>query len=162
MICLHLWIFSFLHPADSKNPKLLRWLCEEEIRERDSDKDGKINFNEFFHGLFDMVRNFDENHNSSHHLEDSRDGPARNLFKVLDKDNDGYLSDEELLPIIGKIHPTEHYYAKQQAEYILQQADANKDGRLTLAEMINHPYVFYSAIFNEDDEDDYDLHDEFR
>ena len=42
------------------------------------------------------------------------------------------------------------------------QADANKDGRLTLEEMINHPYVFYSAIFNEDDEDDYDLHDEFR
>ena len=32
MICLHLWIFSFLHPADSKNPKLLHWLCEEEIR----------------------------------------------------------------------------------------------------------------------------------
>lgn len=153
---------DFLHPADSKNPKLLHWLCEEEIRERDSDKDGKINFNEFFHGLFDMVRSYDENHNSSHHSEDSRDGSARNLFAVLDKDNDGHLSDEELLPIIGKIHPSEHYYAKQQAEYIIQQADADKDGRLTLTEMIDHPYVFYSAIFNEDDEDDYDFHDEFR
>lgn len=32
LIFLHLWIFSFLHPADSKNPKLLHWLCEEEIR----------------------------------------------------------------------------------------------------------------------------------
>lgn len=32
-----------------------------------------------------------------------------------------HLSDEELLPIIGKIHPSEHYYAKQQAEYIIQQ-----------------------------------------
>ncbi|XP_022993500.1 calumenin-like [Cucurbita maxima] len=153
---------DFLHPADSKNPKLLHWLCEEEIRERDSDKDGKINFNEFFHGLFDMVRNYDENHNSSHHSEESRDGPARNLFAVLDKDNDGHLSDEELLPIIGKIHPSENYYAEQQAEYIIQQADADKDGRLTLTEMIDHPYVFYSAIFNEDDEDDYDSHDEFR
>lgn len=45
--------------------------------------------------------------------------------------------------------------------FILQ-ADADKDGRLTLTEMIDHPYVFYSAIFNEDDEDDYDFHDEFR
>ena len=43
------------------------------------------------------------------------------------------------------------------------QADSDKDGRLTLAEMIKHPYVFYSAIFDEDDtDDDYGLHDEFR
>jgi hypothetical protein len=32
-----------------------------------------------------------------------------------------YLSDFELLPIIGKLHPSEHYYAKQQAEYIISQ-----------------------------------------
>lgn len=44
----------------------------------------------------------------------------------------------------------------------LLQADADKDGRLTLTEMIENPYVFYSAIFNEDDEDDYEYHDEFR
>lgn len=43
----------------------------------------------------------------------------------------------------------------------LLQADADKDGRLTLTEMIDNPYVFYSAIFNEDDDED-DDHDEFR
>ena len=43
------------------------------------------------------------------------------------------------------------------------QADADKDGRLTLAEMTDNPYVFYSAIFDDDeDEDDYEYHDEFR
>lgn len=41
------------------------------------------------------------------------------------------------------------------------QADNDKDGRLTLTEMIDNPYVFYSAVFN-DDEDEYDYHDEFR
>lgn len=48
--------------------------------------------------------------------------------------------------------------------FLIFQADSNKDGRLTLAEMIEHPYVFYSAIFdNEDDsDDDYGFHDEFR
>ena len=44
---------------------------------------------------------------------------------------------------------------------MLWQADVDKDGRLTLTEMIENPYVFYSAIFN-DDEDEYDYHDEFR
>ncbi|KAL1806850.1 hypothetical protein ACET3Z_029918 [Daucus carota] len=154
---------NFLHPADSGSPKLLQWLCNEEVRERDTDKDGKLNFKEFFHGLFDLVRNYeDESHNSSHELDDSMDAPAKKVFAELDKDNDGYLSGTELLPIIEKLHPTEHYYAKQQADYVIQQADADKDGRLTLSEMIESPYVFYSAIFNEDEEDEYEDHDEFR
>ncbi|XP_057963477.1 uncharacterized protein LOC131154589 [Malania oleifera] len=152
---------DFLHPADSKNPKLLHWLCKEELRERDTDKDGKVNFKEFFHGLFDMVRNYDKAENSSHHDDSSRDAPAQMLFSQLDKDDDGFLSEIELLPIIGKLHPSEHYYAKQQADYIISQADTDKDGRLTLREMIENPYVFYSAIFN-DDEEDYESHDEFR
>ncbi|CAL0318516.1 unnamed protein product [Lupinus luteus] len=153
---------DFLHPADSKNPKLLEWLCKEEVRERDTDKDGKLNFKEFFHGLFDLVRNYDEeSHDDSHHSDDSRDAPARVLFAQLDKDGDGYLSDVELLPVVGKIHPSERYYAKQQAAYIISQADIDKDGKLTLDEMIENPYAFYSAIFN-DDEDEFDYHDEFR
>ncbi|XP_043817905.1 calumenin-B isoform X2 [Manihot esculenta] len=113
---------DFLHPADSKNPKLLQWLCKEEVRERDSDKDGKVSFKEFFHGLFDLVRNYDEeSHSSSHLSDDSTEAPAKTLFAQLDKDGDRYLSDTELLPIIGKLHPSEHYYAKQQADYIISQ-----------------------------------------
>ncbi|XP_014514637.1 reticulocalbin-2 [Vigna radiata var. radiata] len=154
---------DFLHPADSKNPKLHQWLCKEEVRERDTDRDGKVNFKEFFHGLFDLVRNYDdESHNYSNHSDNSMDAPARVLFGQLDKDGDGYLSDAELLPIIEKLHPSEHYYAKQQADYIISQADEDKDGRLTLTEMIENPYVFYSAIFNDDEDDDGDYHDEFR
>ncbi|XP_057481583.1 uncharacterized protein LOC130768527 [Actinidia eriantha] len=155
---------DFLHPADSKNPKLLHWLCQEEIRERDSDKDGKVNFKEFFHGLFDFVRNYDEEGQSPPHESDnSTEALARKLFAELDKDGDGYLSDAELLPVIGKLHPSERYYAKQQADYIISQADTDKDGYLTLTEMIDSPYVFYSAIFNEEEDDkDYEYHEEFR
>lgn len=154
---------DFLHPADSSNPKLLRWLCKEEIRERDTDRDGKLNFKEFFHGLFDLVRNYDhEGYNSKHddEPEHSMEEPAKPLFAELDKDGDGYLSEDEVLQIIGKLHPSERYYAKQQADYITSQADTDKDGRLTLTEMIENPYVFYSSIFNEDEESEF--HDEFR
>lgn len=31
------------------------------------------------------------------------------------------LSAVELLPIIGKLHPSEHYYAKQQTDHIMNQ-----------------------------------------
>ncbi|WCJ38989.1 Calcium-binding EF hand family protein [Euphorbia peplus] len=154
---------DFLHPADSKNPKLLQWLCKEEVRERDTDKDGKVNFKEFFHGLFDLVRTYNEDgHNDTHLSDDHMEAPAKVLFSQLDKDGDGYLTYTELLPIIGKLHPSERYYAKQQADYIIQQADTDKDGKLSLIEMIENPYVFYSAIFSEDDDADYDFHDEFR
>ncbi|CAK9139019.1 unnamed protein product, partial [Ilex paraguariensis] len=102
--------------------ELIRSSVSFHFRERDTDKDGKVNFKEFFHGLFDLVRNYDEeDHNSSHESHGSEEFPARKLFAQFDKDGDGYLSDVELLSIIGKIHPSEHYYAKQQAHYIISQ-----------------------------------------
>ena len=45
------------------------------------------------------------------------------------------------------------------------QADSDKDSQLSLKEMIEHPYVFYSSIFIDDEDedfDDFDYHDEFR
>jgi hypothetical protein len=33
---------------------------------------------------------------------------------------------------------------------MLWQAEIDEDGRLTLSEMIENPYPFYSAIFNND------------
>lgn len=41
------------------------------------------------------------------------------------------------------------------------QSDKDKDGRLSLQEMITDPYVFYSSIFEEEEDDDYP-HTEFR
>ncbi|KAH6831381.1 Calcium-binding EF hand family protein [Perilla frutescens var. hirtella] len=153
---------DFLHPSDTKNPKLLLWLCKEEIRERDSDKDGKVNFKEFYHGIFDLVRAYNQGGHHDYSHESADEAPAKTLFDELDKDGDGYLSDSELLPIIGKLHPSERYYAKQQSEYIMLQADTDQDGRLTLTEMIENPYVFYSAVFDDEEDEDYDYHDEFR
>lgn len=47
--------------------------------------------------------------------------------------------------------------------FFLIQADDNKDGKLTLDEMLDHDYVFYSTVYdagvNDDNEEDY--HDEF-
>lgn len=43
---------------------------------------------------------------------------------------------------------------------LLLQAEDDKDGRLTLTDMIKHPYLFYSAIFNNDNDEYDDSHDE--
>ncbi|KAL6604614.1 hypothetical protein ACP70R_043041 [Stipagrostis hirtigluma subsp. patula] len=148
---------DFLHPADTTNPKLIHWLCKEEVRERDKDNDGKLNFQEFFSGLFYSIRHYDDE--ASTDDSSGSDAPAKKSFAQLDLDKDGLLSADELKPIIGNLHPSEHFYAKQQADYVISQADTNKDGQLSMKEMIENPYVFYSALFTEDD---YGFHDELR
>ncbi|XP_022138924.1 calumenin-B-like isoform X2 [Momordica charantia] len=122
---------DFLHPADSKNPKLLLWLCADEVRERDTNQDGKLDFSEFFHGIFDLLRrDDDEDHSSSHQDDDPTKAPAKKLFSKLDTDNDGYLSATEVLPLIGKIHPSEGFYARQQAEYTISQFQSDQSPSL--------------------------------
>lgn len=44
--------------------------------------------------------------------------------------------------------------------FIKIQADDNRDGNLTLDEMLNHEYIFYNTVYNDADDDDYDFHDE--
>jgi len=148
---------DFLHPADTTNPKLIHWLCKEEVRERDKDNDGKLNFQEFFSGLFYSIRHYDDEGITDD--TGGSDAPAKKSFSHLDRDNDGLLSADELKPIIDNLHPSEHFYAKQQADYVISQADTNKDGQLSMNEMIENPYVFYNALFTEDD---YGFHDELR
>ena len=64
------------------------------FRQRDKDEDGKLNFQEYFHGLFDSLRNYDEVHNVS---TTSETAPAKKLFQDLDQDKDGYTFGKLLL-----------------------------------------------------------------
>ncbi|EFJ20472.1 hypothetical protein SELMODRAFT_443827 [Selaginella moellendorffii] len=151
---------DFLHPEDSRNPKLHHWLRREQIRESDHDKDGKLSLDEFDH-VYDVLRYYGEDLSHLHQGHDVTD--RRDKFKELDRNMDGFLTEDELEPIMGKLHPGESFYARQQAEYLVQQADENKDGVLTLHEMLEHPYVFYSTAFTpQDSHEEYQDHDEFR
>lgn len=71
-----------------KEPGFLIWFFN--FRERDQDKDGKLNFQEFFNGLFSLVRAHDEVETTSHETDSSGEAPAKKLFSQLDKDKDGY------------------------------------------------------------------------
>ncbi|KAI5422430.1 uncharacterized protein LOC127076297 isoform X2 [Lathyrus oleraceus] len=142
---------DFLHPADSNNPKLQQWLCREEVWERDTDRDGKVSYIEFVNGLFLSIRSYDEeSYGYSYHSDDSKKAYSEFMFSQLDKDGDRYLSAIELLPIIGKVHPSWRYYARKQAEYFVSQAQVGKYGRLNLNEMIENADILYAAIFRDE------------
>ncbi|XP_058743720.1 uncharacterized protein LOC131616412 isoform X2 [Vicia villosa] len=142
---------DFLHPADSNNQKLQQWLSREEVWERDTDRDGKVSYIEFVNGLFVTIRSYDEeSYGYSHHYDDSKNVYAEFMFSQLDKDGDGYLSAIELLPIIGKVHPSWRYYARKQAEYFVSQAQVGKYGHLNLNEMIKNADILYAAIFRDE------------
>ncbi|XP_058743721.1 uncharacterized protein LOC131616413 [Vicia villosa] len=143
--------YDFLHPADSDYPKLQQWLSREEVWERETDRDGKVSYIEFVNRFFVSIRSYDEkSYRYSHHYDDSKNAYAEFMFSQLDKDRDGYLSAIELLPIIGKVHPSWRYYARKQAEYFVSQAQVGKYGHLNLKEMIENADILYAAIFRDE------------
>eukprot|EP00250_Pteridium_aquilinum_P003154 c13483_g2_i1 orf=203-1369(+) len=155
---------NFLHPQDGHNQKLHQWLRKQEIKDRDHDGDGKLNFAEFEHGVFDLIKLHDEEDSSAtlSNLDGAarRKAHAKRRFSELDKNKDGFLTEDELIPIMDNLHPGEAYYARQQAEHLLSQADKNKDGYLTIEEMLENPYIFYSTAYAYEDYEEY-YHDEF-
>ncbi|XP_062202769.1 uncharacterized protein LOC133905074 [Phragmites australis] len=149
---------DFLNPSDSENPKIINLLCRQEIRQRDKDGDGKLNFEEYFHGLHDHIHGYDDENADISHIGNIT--VAKERFSKLDKDNDGFISEHELEPVLDKLYLSERYYSRQQATHAISEADKDHDGRLTLEEMIEHPYAFYGSVYLSDDEEYF--HDEFR
>lgn len=61
---------------------------------------------------------------------------------------------------LKRLHPTEEDHANDQSDHLVAEADDDKDGRLTLSEMMSNSMAFYSTAMNDNDE--YPYHDEFK
>ncbi|KAH9780174.1 calcium-binding EF hand family protein [Citrus sinensis] len=128
------------------------------IRTRmDDDNDGKLNLDEFLENTYRTYKSYAE-------FEDDGDGTdfpsAEETFVELDTNKDKLLEVEELKPIFSYLHPGEISYAKYYSRHLIHEADDNRDGNLTLDEMLNHEYIFYNTVYNDVDDDDYDFRDE--
>mmetsp|Transcript_6040 Transcript_6040/g.8172 ORF Transcript_6040/g.8172 Transcript_6040/m.8172 type:complete len:386 (+) Transcript_6040:113-1270(+) len=175
----HAEFFNFLHPEESGNEEMYSHLLQETVRERDENKDGMLSMLEFVDNLWrelkpyeddnDSFRNHDyenpdENYYEHHEEDPEKDAAdkaaAQTKFSDLDKNKDGFLTATELRPEMQLLHPGERDFARRQAQHVVEQADDNKDGTLTIQEMVDNPYVFYSAAMG-NDEDRY-YHDEFK
>ncbi|XP_042515868.1 reticulocalbin-1 [Macadamia integrifolia] len=160
---------DFLNPKDSENEEIQVWLLREKIRYMDDDRDGKLNFVEFHDHAYDIYKNHAE---YEYHKKDIPKPEQK--FAELDLNFDKFLTAEELLPILHQLYPGEITYATYYAKFLIHEVDGDKDGKLTINEMLNHEEIFYSKVFEEefdnsdddDDEyydyDDYDDDDDFR
>ncbi|XP_050386929.1 uncharacterized protein LOC126803210 [Argentina anserina] len=148
---------DFLHPEDSSNDRIHKWLLTEKMQRMDHDHDGKLNFVEFLDNAYDVFKNYVE-------FETGRSGVpiAEEKFAELDVNKDKFLEAEELRPILHYLSPGELTYATYFTSFLIHEADDNKDGKLTLQEMLQHEDVFYNTVYeSSSDDDSHDDHDEF-
>ncbi|CAI9086929.1 OLC1v1020865C2 [Oldenlandia corymbosa var. corymbosa] len=150
---------DFLHPEDSRNDNIHRWLLTEKIRHIDENNDEILDLDEFTYGVYNTYKSYME-------YESSGGGyipTATELFAKLDLDKDKLLRVEELKPLFRYLCPGELVYAKHYAIFLIQEGDDNGDGKLSLEEMLNHEHIFFSAVYDngKDDDDQIDgYHDE--
>ncbi|XP_043720863.1 calumenin [Telopea speciosissima] len=160
---------DFLNPKDSENEEIQVWLLREKIRYMGNDKDGKLNFVEFRDHAYDIYKFHAEYEYNVNDIP-----KPEQKFAELDFNHDKFLTVEELLPILHQLYPGEITYATYYAKYLIREVDADKDGKLTINEMLNNEEIFYSKVFEKefdneednedddfDDDDDYYFHDEF-
>ncbi|KAF9616427.1 hypothetical protein IFM89_029681 [Coptis chinensis] len=123
----------------------------------DHDQDGKLNFNEFRAQAYDNYKNTLEFESGGDDVPS-----AEEKFDELDLNKDRLLTEEELRPIIHYLHPGELTYATHYTRFLIHEADDDKDGELTLNEMMDHHHIFYNTVIMDYDiGDDDDFHDEF-
>ncbi|XP_028806674.1 reticulocalbin-2-like [Neltuma alba] len=142
---------DFLHPEDSKNEGMQKWLLRDRMKRMDYDNDGKLNFKEFEDHVYGTYVSYVEFETAGKNVPQ-----PQQKFHELDVNNDNFLSVEELMPILRYLYPGELAYARFYTIYLINEADDNDDGKLSLQEMINHEIVFYHTVHADDSHDDHD------
>ncbi|KAI3410549.1 uncharacterized protein J3R85_018752 [Psidium guajava] len=145
---------DFLHPEDSNNTEIQKWLLRQKLKRMDSNGDGKLDLDEFTDYVYDIYKNHIEFEFRGGHVP-----TPEQKFTDLDLNGNKLLEVEEMIPMLQYLNPGELSHAKYFTAYLIREADDNKDGQLSLEEMLNHEYMFYTSLFEEDEEDD-ELHDE--
>lgn len=146
---------NFLHPEDSTNEKIQNWVLREKIKRMDNDDDGKLSFVEFLDRTYNIYKSYIEFETGVADIPTAED-----KFAELDLNKDKFLEVEELKPIFRYLHPGELSYAKYYTSYLIHEADDNRDGKLTLDEMLDHEFLFYSTVYDENSDDYDEFHDE--
>ncbi|GKV25573.1 hypothetical protein SLEP1_g34989 [Rubroshorea leprosula] len=142
---------NFLLPEDSNNERIHKW---DEVLRMDYDHDMKLNFKEFLDHVYDIYKNYIA-------FEAGGYVPtAEEKFAEVDLGKDKFLEVEELKPMLRYLYPGELSYAKYYTSYLIHEADDNEDGKLSMAEMLNHENLFYNTLYDDGSEDYEDLHDE--
>jgi len=121
--------FAFTHPEDNM-VRMREALLANTKTEKDSNKDGKIDFQEF-------VGARGKDHDKQW-LEDEK----HRFDSDLDTDHDGSLTDNE---IIHWIVPSEEDVAEDEVTHLFASADDDHDDKLSIDEIVKHHDVFVGS-----------------
>lgn len=91
------------------------------IKEVDIDGSGTLNFSEFKFMMAKRMRSID--------IEEER----REAFRIFDKDNNGYISRDELRIVMGNLGEN---LTDEEVDEMIKEADVDGDGRINYEEFI--------------------------
>lgn len=92
------------------------------VQEHDANADGYIDFEEYFNVM-----------KSKMILVDLRKEKLKTAFKVLDMDQDGFITEEELRHALSS---NGDYFTEQEIKDIIAMADKNSDGKIDYHEFV--------------------------
>ncbi|XP_022339214.2 45 kDa calcium-binding protein-like [Crassostrea virginica] len=128
--------FSFRHPEHS--PQLIENMILTIINSLDEDRDGNLTLKEFITNPYTM----EEDAGSEKEREEERQMRQKEFISVIDKNNDGVATKEELMDYMNPRNPEQ---SKQEAKNLVALMDDDKDGKLSLKEITNHKDIFISS-----------------
>lgn len=125
----------FLHPEDS--PHMREVVVNEALQDMDKDKDGFVTLEEYIEDIWPKrERQADEEE------PDWVKGEREQFEQHRDKDNDKKLSKRELGDWIA---PEGHDNAEAEARHLIFNADKDKDGKLTVDEVLANEELFVGS-----------------
>ncbi|EDO49919.1 predicted protein, partial [Nematostella vectensis] len=122
MLDLHEYV-TFYHPGDDE--RMSAWVIQDTLKKHDTDKDGMISKSEY------MATFSDANNDAKIELE-------KDFDTSFDKNKDGKLDQTE---IRHWLFPDDDM-AKEEPAHMIKEADDNKDGKLSMEEILKHSSVF--------------------
>ena len=133
---------DFHHPQDTTREEVLDALKLEEVERHDKDGDGFVDWDEY--------RQMYETEIMWERLpwdrrDDSQaDEDAKVLWHAVDTDGDDRIDAREMGALLRYVVPSDRDYAVRTVEAIMQDADEDGDGALTIEEMLANPASLYS------------------
>lgn len=123
---------AFLHPEEFAHMKEI--VIQETVDDIDKNKDGFVSIDEYIGDMFNPANGEEE--------PDWVETEKRQFREYRDKDGDGRLNLDE---VKDWILPDDYNHAEAEAKHLIYESDDDKDGELSVEEILNHHEKFVGS-----------------
>lgn len=125
---------DFLHPENA--PRMHTTVVKEALLDLDRDKDGRVDVHEYLHDIYPEMEDPDAE------LPHWYGAEMENFARIRDKNSDGFMDESE---VSDWLLPKETDFVTAEAKHLINQADSDRDGELTIDEIIHSHDVFVGS-----------------